>query len=276
MKILFVLFIALYSLFIVPSLSAAEIGTLTLGRGIVRIRRGHWDTVHKTAYQLVEVHEADTIYTGADTQVSLRMPSIGHDVNIYSKSAYTVPKSRNRVSSTVLFGKIRFLIDRLKLAFRKRVTVKTSTAVIGVKGTDFIVGVRGGETGLVTIEGLVGFANPRIPEMEVEVGRNQVSRTVENEPPQAPVAIERERVESLILGDDASSVVEVSRIEEEHTAEVGREESGETDSAAAIEEERERVEDIRETVEEVEETSEEIEEDEPNDPEGGVTITIEE
>lgn len=275
MNIKSIIFASLFLFLFTPSPSAAEIGTLVINKGIVHIRRGHRDITLRTPYRKTEIHESDIIHTGKNTLVSIRMPSIGHDVNIYSNTVYMVPKNRKKeLNSTVPFGKVRFLINRLKLLIRQKVSIKTTTAIIGVKGTDFIIGVRGTETDLVTIEGIVGFANIQKPEIEVEVTANHGSRTVKNQPPQIPIPIKREQVEKLIIGDDVSSFEELPLVDGESSAETGEKKGGEqrdkeskTNSTPIGEE----VEEIWEIIKEVGETTEEV----IPITEKNITITIE-
>ena len=55
-----------------------------------------------------------------------------------------------------IFGKIRLQIKKTK---KKQLRIKTQTAVIAIKGTDFIVSYENGTTTVATIEGLVNMVS---------------------------------------------------------------------------------------------------------------------
>ncbi len=75
-------------------------------------------------------------------------------------------ESRKSAVMKLFRGKLRSLVDSTGGGSFK---VRTSTAVGGVRGTDFFTYVERGETTVMVLEGLVEVYNPYIPEMLVSV-----------------------------------------------------------------------------------------------------------
>jgi hypothetical protein len=66
----------------------------------------------------------------------------------------------------------------------------TPVAVIGIKGTDFIVYVKRKEASeFIGVEGLIGAANARRPEYNIDIGKRQWGEIVEGQPPRPPIPV---------------------------------------------------------------------------------------
>ena len=80
--------------------------------------------------------------------------------------------------------------------------VRTSNALIGVKGTNFVLQCDRETTSLVTLEGLVGMASAANLKISVDVPAGTATRAVQSAPPTPPVEVSKEAVEA-ILGESA-------------------------------------------------------------------------
>ncbi len=133
-------FIALFSLASIPAAMAVEsVGTITYTRGEAWV----WHGKRKVAAKLgLKVSPGDVVVTSNRARVKLRM-SDNSNVYIASKSRIVIREYKVRKGRTekgafdLLWGKSRFLVN--KLYKRGRLDVRTKTAVLGVRGTEFNV-----------------------------------------------------------------------------------------------------------------------------------------
>jgi hypothetical protein len=277
MKIKQIIFILLFPLLCTQSLIGAEIGTLVIEKGVIRIRRDHTDEIYQTLNKKIRIFERDEIYTGSNTRGTLRMLSITHTVSLYSNTMYQVPEDRYETVSKVTIGKVRFKIkQKKKLAWQRKISIKTASAIIGIKGTDFMIGVKGQDTSIITIEGTVSFANIKMPLIAVDITANQSSKVTKGEAPLTPITVTPEQIRTIVKDDDISSFEELP-IANEETSPENQSKNGE-DKEEGDEKEEETTETPAEELEEiidlVEEVSNEIE-SVTEDSDKGITITIE-
>ena len=102
-------------------------------------------------------------------------------------------------------------LKRTKLSSKKkRFNVRTVTAIIGVRGTDFVIATSGDSTNLLALSGEVTLASPEIPSYEIPVVTNQASHVREGSGPSVPVTVSVEERDSIGKADGADSFEEVS------------------------------------------------------------------
>lgn len=136
--------------------------------------------------QLVTLPRAVVKLTFADGSNIVAMEAGSVEIEEYSTRAVS---DRVTVKSVlnVVSGKIRVFVKPRPGG--NDTQVKTTNAVMGVRGTTFIVGAQSrGKTSLVVLTGKVSIASAREPEKTVLVEENQISAVTEESPPTPPVA----------------------------------------------------------------------------------------
>ena len=101
----------------------------------------------------------------------------------------------------MMSGKVRFVVQDLQDYKQKRMRVQTQTAVVGTRGTDFIVWVVSPEiTRVLGVSNDIDFCNVRIPGACVTVSPNMTSEVRANVVPTAPVVASPEVVKEITKG----------------------------------------------------------------------------
>ena len=244
----------------VSNMWAASIGELLLEKGLVKVRRNNIDTVYRDQGQTIPVQNQDEIQTGIETRVTIQLTGKDESVELFSKSFFVVSKVDSEQSSVFLpTGKARFKVTAKKRTRkgRRSFRLRTTNAMIGVKGTDFIVGVSDGDTSLLTLSGSVSFASLAAPDIEVEVGTNQASKIQASKPPTAPVEVPSQVREEIIQSDTPKSFesIEFGELNGDPETSQDKKESQTEESTAEPET------DIDEAIEEVNEAVSEIQEE---------------
>jgi len=163
-------------------------GVLTLQQGIVKLRHAGAETVHRTPGERVPVVKDDVIQSGPETRAKVSFKDEKEVVDIYPESHFKVELVRAESSSFRLsFGKIMFAVRTVLKPGGFQ--VKTPTATIGVKGTEAIVGTDGEKSFLLTLTGVVSLASNAFPDVEVLVGKDQVSVVKKDQPPTPPATV---------------------------------------------------------------------------------------
>lgn len=176
-----------------PVFSATEVGTMVLKKGMVKLRRAGADTIHREVGKKISLSNLDEIQTGALSQVTIHLTAKGDNIELFSQSFFKIDKVDKDTSGVSMsIGKAKFSIPKGKRPLkrgRKRFRVKTANALVGVKGTEFVLATGAEETNLLTIEGSVTMASVSAPDVEVEVQENQVSQIRQDAPPTNPVTV---------------------------------------------------------------------------------------
>ncbi len=180
-------------------------GTLVLEKGIVKIRRNFTDRIIRDIGKEVSVNEKDEIQTSRSSRVKILLNQKNETIQLYSNSFFTIATVDEEKSVfSFPIGKIRCLvkptfakISRIKRRFR----VKTITAIIGVKGTDFVVETNGTATNILTLDGTVNFSSVATPDVVVEVPKNQASTATSTQAPTPPVLVPKETREKITSED---------------------------------------------------------------------------
>jgi hypothetical protein len=105
------------------------------------------------------VFQGDTIFTGDDGKVNIELND-GSGITLATRTRMVIDKSvfnpdrlKTRMSFVrVLFGKARFLVKKLSGMVSSAFTVKTETAIIGVRGSDFVVEATEDQTRVTAFE----------------------------------------------------------------------------------------------------------------------------
>jgi hypothetical protein len=125
-------------------LRAADIGQIKVSRGQVSVDRGG---VAIPAAVGLRLQAADTVRTGADGAVGITMnddsllsagPNSVLSLDIFALDPGT---SQGRIATTLNRGTLAVVSGRIARQTPEAMTVRTPSAVIGVRGTEFVVAV---------------------------------------------------------------------------------------------------------------------------------------
>ena len=250
-------------LFIQPV--AAEEAELELELGLVKIMRAGKALVFSEKGSKIPLLLKDEIQTGANSKAQIRLPGKDETIKLGSRSFLGLDNlTENQTQVSLLTGKGQFKVTPRKSARkplrqkgkrRNRFKIRTVTAVVGVRGTEFVLGTSGSQTNLLTISGLVTIAPVEAPEIEVEVPENQASQVQQGLAPTPPIPVAAE-VQEQIIQEDSPQVFNVVDYPPAPTIEKAREEQqsqqeSEDQNEEQEQEEQEEVE-SEETVEEQE------------------------
>ena len=183
-------------------LSAAEpVGVLVVEQGMVKVRRDNVEQVYRASSQKIPVYVGDELQSAKNTRAKVSLRNNTDSVNLYSSTFFRVDNVQPARSNFVLsIGKALFVAAR-RLS-QEVFEVRTPTATIGVKGTEFVVGTDGAEkTVLLTVTGTVGLATLGLPGGEVLVGRDRASFVNRGKPPTPPIEV-TPQLRDAIKGED--------------------------------------------------------------------------
>ena len=250
-------------LFIQPV--AAEEVELELEMGLVKIMRAGEALVFKEKGSKIPLLLKDEIQTGANSKAQIRLPGKDETIKLGSRSFFGLDNlTEDQTQVSLLTGKGQFKVTPRKSARkplrqkgkrRNRFKIRTVNAVVGVRGTEFVLGTSGSQTNLLTISGLVTIAPVEAPEIEVEVPENQASQVQQGLAPTPPIPVAAE-IQEQIIQEDSPQVFNVVDYPPAPTIEKAREEQqsqqeSEDQNEEQEQEEQEEVE-SEETVEEQE------------------------
>ena len=237
-------------------------GELQIERGRVKIQRGEEFLIVEKSEERTPIFVGDLLHSAKETRAQLFFRDDRDTISLYSSTLFTVDEvSRTNTRFGLNIGRALF---RVFSRFRfSRFQLKTSTATIGVKGTEFITATDGRTTYLLTLSGIVTLANIEIPDVVVTVRGNQASVVVEESPPAPPVDITPEEQQEIIPEEGTEGFEDVPfeippPVEEEPAAseeQPAEEAEGEEEQAAEepAAEESDSVEVVLETITTIEE-----------------------
>lgn len=171
-----------------PAPAAAVVGELRILKGQATVFRGERQI---TVRRSLELKSGDRVRTAADSKAHLRFypPLRGSAVIATADTEFRVRELRPRGGSVLrlLWGAVR---SRLAAFSQRRPYLQTGTAVVGVKGTDFIVYVKRKEaTEFIGVEGLIQAASRSRPDYTLRIGHRQWGEIVEGVKPKPPIHV---------------------------------------------------------------------------------------
>ncbi|MDP7136755.1 MAG: FecR domain-containing protein, partial [SAR324 cluster bacterium] len=92
---------------------------------------------------------------------------------------------------------------------KKRFKVRTVSAVVGVRGTEFVVAAAGDSTNVLTVTGEVTLASAELPGYEVVLPKSNVSRVREGSAPSEPVAVPPAEQQQIVESGSTEGFQEV-------------------------------------------------------------------
>jgi len=179
----------------------AAVGVLKLQRGEIKVSSHGVVTVLTQPGTTIEVDEGAKITSAKLSRGQLFLNNKSESVEIYSLT-YLNLKSIQPNASQISFpiGKAKFSVKhRPGLSFK----VRTASALVGVKGTEFLVQSIGSQTQVLTLDGVVTLASVSNPDIEVEIGKNKASSTSKTGVPAKPVTVSKDNQQKMLQKDDA-------------------------------------------------------------------------
>jgi len=254
-------------LFVFMSLCASsgysKRGILFLERGSVKLMSpppNSQTRIIDEDFSKVIISSGEKIHTGKNTSVKIKIRGKKEIIELSSSVFFQLGKITKKRSRVSLFtGKAKFKI-RGKKSKKKKFLVRTITATIGVKGTDFVLTTTNAQTNLLTLSGIVTLAPISMPDVEIEVLVNEASSVEANTPPTEPVIVTPEVMEEIINSDSPDAFENVEFGEELDADEVrqdNKEKKEKEEQEELVEEEEEKpLEEPEEKINEEEEPTE--------------------
>ena len=155
--------------------------------------------------QDMKIYRGDMIFTGRTTKVDILLNdgsqiSQGAESKIQFNQLVYSPKKRTRNAFiNMTSGKARFSVQKLNNFNNRRFRVKTASALIGVRGSDFVIQVKSDLTEVAAFEdtelSLVGLDMPDLP--PVILHPFEKSRIFSGESPTSPIPLSIEEMDGL-------------------------------------------------------------------------------
>jgi FecR-like protein len=249
-KIHILMFLTLF-IWCVPQIHADSAGFLNLEKGIVKISRSGIILIYKKAGLKIPIYNLDQIHTGKNTFATVKLTS-KDDIELYPRSVLKISMDDIRMP----LGKALFKIKKRKKT-RKRLMIRTTNAIIGIKGTEFIVDTSEGLTNLFTLTGIVTMANINLPDVVVEIIDNYMSQVKKDLAPTEPIYVAPDLRNKIIAGETAKAFPDVL-----FGKTIGKIMSGDKNEELNNQDDNIWIEDIIENIEDINETqrNEDIEE----------------
>ncbi|SVB37337.1 uncharacterized protein METZ01_LOCUS190191, partial [marine metagenome] len=201
-RILLLLALFLSALFAIPL--QAQQGLLLLEKGSAKVIGPKRTLLLRKPGTKLVLESSDRVQTGKDTLVKIKVRGKPELIELSSRSFFRMGKITRETSSvSLLTGKAQFKIKGKlkKKSKKKRFQIRTVTALIGVRGTDFVIGASNTQTSLLTISGTVSVAPVSMPDIEIDVPANQASTVPQGSTPTAPVEVPPKLRQQIVKGD---------------------------------------------------------------------------
>ena len=201
-RILLLLALFLSALFAIPL--QAQQGLLLLEKGSAKVIGPKRTLLLRKPGTKLVLEPSDRVQTGKDTLVKIKVRGKPELIELSSRSFFRMGKITRETSSvSLLTGKAQFEIKGKlkKKSKKKRFQIRTVTALIGVRGTDFVIGASNTQTSLLTISGSVSVAPVSMPDIEIDVPANQASTVPQGSTPTAPVEVPQKLRLQIVKGD---------------------------------------------------------------------------
>ena len=181
-----------------------SVGTVTLVQGDVVVMHTDKQRGFKV-WQGLPLFKGDTVVTQTDSRVRLQLRdeslmTLGSRTRLAINESVYNHKKKSRFSFLRLsLGKVRFLVKKLANYRRSNFTVKTASAIIGVRGSDFIVLESPNQRTEVTALGktLIEVTGAADPEKPVLVKDFQKTIVEKGKLPTAPIRVPPMEIEKL-------------------------------------------------------------------------------
>ena len=202
----------------VSSVGAASEVQLYLETGRVKVKNkgkvrflSHSDPLNPL---IVELELGEQVLTGKNTRARIEMREKEEEIRLRVDTLFKVNSlDLDQTEVEMPTGKARFKIKRKlnwKKKQRRKFNVRTVTALVGVRGTEFVMGTSGASTSLLTLAGSVEMAAVAAPEIKVEVSIGEASKLDVGKAPTPPITVPPALQNSIVESDSADTFGEVS------------------------------------------------------------------
>ena len=276
-------YLLLFAFLLVSSVGEASEVQLYLETGRVKVKNqgkvrflSHSDPLNPL---IVELELGEQVLTGKNTRARIKMRGKEEEIRLRVDTLFKVNSlDSDQTEVEMPTGKARFKIKRklnLKKKQRRKFNVRTVTALIGVRGTEFVMGTSGASTSLLTLDGSVEMAAVAAPEIKVEVSIGEASKLDVGKAPTPPITVPPALQNSIVESDSADTFGEVSfppaQDLEEAVAEQKEKEEAQKEEEQEEEEQQEEQTEESSAEEESPEESDEVTSSETNSEETTVT-----
>jgi hypothetical protein len=260
-------YLLLFAFLMVSSVGAASEVQLYLETGRVKVKNqgkvrflSHSDPLNPL---IVELELGEQVLTGKNTRARIEMREKEEEIRLRVDTLFKVNSlDLDQTEVEMPTGKARFKIKRKlnrKKKQRRKFNVRTVTALVGVRGTEFVMGTSGASTSLLTLAGSVEMAAVAAPEIKVEVSIGEASKLDVGKAPTPPISVPPALQNSIVESDSADTFGEVSfppaQDLEEAVAEQKEKEEAQKEEAQKEEEQQEEQEEEEQQEEQTEESS---------------------
>ena len=257
----------------VSSVGAASEVQLYLETGRVKVKNqgkvrflSHFDPLNPL---IVELELGEQVLTGKNTRARIKMRGKEEEIRLRVDTLFKVNSlDSDQTEVEMPTGKARFKIKRKlnrKKKQRRKFNVRTVTALIGVRGTEFVMGTSGASTSLLTLDGSVEMAAVAAPEIKVEVSIGEASKLDVGKAPTPPITVPPALQNSIVESDSADTFGEVSFPPAQDLKEAVAEQKEKEEAQKEEEQEEEEQEEEEQEEEQTEEISAEEESPEESD-----------
>ena len=254
----------------VSSVGAASEVQLYLETGRVKVKNqgkvrflSHSDPLNPL---IVELELGEQVLTGKNTRARIKMRGKEEEIRLRVDTLFKVNSlDSDQTEVEMPTGKARFKIKRKlnrKKKQRRKFNVRTVTALIGVRGTEFVMGTSGASTSLLTLDGSVEMAAVAAPEIKVEVSIGEASKLDVGKAPTPPITVPPALQNSIVESDSADTFGEVSFPPAQDLEEAVAEQKEKEEAQKEEEQEEEEQEEEEQEEEEQEEEEQEEEQQE--------------
>ena len=260
-------YLQLVAFLMVSSVGAASEVQLYLETGRVKLKNqgkvrflSHSDPLNPL---IVELELGEQVLTAKNTRARIEMREKEEEIRLRVDTLFKVNSlDSDQTEVEMPTGKARFKIKRKlnrKKKQRRKFNVRTVTALVGVRGTEFVMGTSGASTRLLTLAGSVEMAAVAAPEIKVEVSIGEASKLDVGKAPTPPISVPPALQNSIVESDSADTFGEVSfppaQDLEEAVAEQKEKEEAQKEEAQKEEEQQEEQEEEEQQEEQTEESS---------------------
>ena len=265
-------YLLLFAFLMVSSVGAASEVQLYLETGRVKVKnKGKVRFLSHSAPSnplIVELELGEQVLTGKNTRARIEMREKEEEIRLRVDTLFKVNSlDLDQTEVEMPTGKARFKIKRKlnrKKKQRRKFNVRTVTALVGVRGTEFVMGTSGASTSLLTLAGSVEMAAVAAPEIKVEVSIGEASKLDVGKAPTPPITVPPALQNSIVESDSADTFGEVSFPPAQDLEEAVAEQK-EKEEAQKEEEQQEEQEEEEQQEEQTEESSAEEESPEESD-----------
>ena len=196
----------LFFLFCLSGVSfAQEVGYLLLDWGSVKVTSGNKSKLYLEPNVKIPLNAKDEVHSSNNARGCIYLRGESEMIEVYAATLVKLADySAAQTGLDMPVGKGRFVVAPKKGPARFQ--VRTANALIGVKGTDFMVQSQGANTLVLTLDGTVALSSLSEPGKVVELTKDLISSVNKSAAPTPPVKVNQTTKDSLLKKDGATAV----------------------------------------------------------------------